>query len=60
MGIYNQLMYLQDKHGLEKIEVKDDGCGIDKSDVTVMCLSSHTSKITNFSDLGEILNVCSH
>uniref|UniRef100_A0A1B6IS25 HMG box domain-containing protein n=1 Tax=Homalodisca liturata TaxID=320908 RepID=A0A1B6IS25_9HEMI len=40
-----------DKHGLEKIEVKDDGCGVAKSDATLMCLSSYTSKISDFSDL---------
>lgn len=46
------IYWLQEKHGLGKIEVKDDGCGIEKSDGLVMCLPSYTSKISDFSDLG--------
>lgn len=45
-------VWLQEKNGLEKIEVKDNGCGIEKSDGLVMCLPSYTSKISDFSDLG--------
>lgn len=49
---------LQEKHGLGKIEVKDDGCGIEKSDGLVMCLPSYTSKISDFSDLGTFKLIC--
>lgn len=47
-------MLLQDKHGLEKVEVIDDGCGICRSDTSFMCLPNYTSKITDFSDLSKL------
>lgn len=46
-----------EKHGLEKIEVRDDGCGISCSDIPYVCLPSYTSKISGFSDLE---NLCSY
>ncbi|XP_039285270.1 PMS1 protein homolog 1 [Nilaparvata lugens] len=43
-----------EKHGLEKIEVKDDGCGIREADCTCMALPHFTSKLKSFSDLDEL------
>ncbi|XP_049785241.1 PMS1 protein homolog 1-like isoform X2 [Schistocerca cancellata] len=43
-----------ERNGLEKIEIKDNGCGIKPSDVANVCLSSYTSKIQNYSDLGRL------
>ncbi|XP_049960832.1 PMS1 protein homolog 1-like [Schistocerca serialis cubense] len=43
-----------ERNGLEKIEIKDNGCGIKPSDVANVCLSSYTSKIQNYSDLGTL------
>uniref|UniRef100_A0A1B6CZP1 DNA mismatch repair protein S5 domain-containing protein n=1 Tax=Clastoptera arizonana TaxID=38151 RepID=A0A1B6CZP1_9HEMI len=43
-----------EKHGLDKIEIKDDGCGISRSDTAVMCLPYYTSKITEFNDLNNL------
>ncbi|XP_063221246.1 uncharacterized protein LOC134530395 isoform X2 [Bacillus rossius redtenbacheri] len=41
-------------HGMGKIEVKDDGCGIKRDDTSYVCLPSYTSKIKDFSDLDEL------
>lgn len=42
----------QEKTGLEKIEIRDNGCGIAKADAHNVCLPSYTSKIYSFDDLG--------
>ena len=44
--------WLQVNHGFDRIEVKDNGAGICKSDTTCMALPHYTSKISNFCDLG--------
>ncbi|KAG7198775.1 hypothetical protein KM043_001759 [Ampulex compressa] len=38
-------------YGASLIEVKDDGYGISKTDIPYVALPSHTSKISNFTDL---------
>lgn len=44
---------LQEKYGLDKIEVRDNGYGINTSDVYHVCLPSYTSKIYSLEDLGK-------
>lgn len=46
---------LQDNYGLDKIEVKDNGSGINRVDVWNMCKKSYTSKISSFEDLSKYL-----
>lgn len=41
-------------HGLESIEIVDDGIGIDEEDFGSVCLKHHTSKLTSFEELNEI------
>ncbi|XP_069679500.1 PMS1 protein homolog 1-like isoform X2 [Periplaneta americana] len=41
-------------NGLDLIEVKDDGCGINRADTSNMCLSHYTSKINDFADLDKL------
>ncbi|XP_014254114.2 PMS1 protein homolog 1-like isoform X2 [Cimex lectularius] len=43
-----------ENHGLARLEVKDNGCGIKKQDVPFMCKRSYTSKISDFSDLEKL------
>lgn len=43
---------LQERNGLDKIEIRDNGSGINISDVYNVCFSNYTSKIHNFNDLG--------
>ncbi|RZF47349.1 hypothetical protein LSTR_LSTR012853 [Laodelphax striatellus] len=45
-----------EKHGLEKIEVKDGGCGIQEADCTCMALPHYTSKFKSFSDLDQLVS----
>ncbi|XP_014278531.1 PMS1 protein homolog 1 [Halyomorpha halys] len=40
-----------ENHGLDKIEVKDNGKGVKREEVQYMCKKSYTSKINNFDDL---------
>lgn len=40
-----------ENHGLDKIEVKDNGVGVKREEVQYMCKKSYTSKINNFDDL---------
>ncbi|GAA6036714.1 hypothetical protein JCM8097_003443 [Rhodosporidiobolus ruineniae] len=42
------------EHGLEAIEVEDNGKGIDKADWDGIALKHHTSKLTTFSDLASV------
>jgi DNA mismatch repair protein PMS1 len=42
---------VQEKFGLEKIEVRDDGCGIKESDTEFMAQKYYTSKILKHEDL---------
>lgn len=48
----------QEKTGLEKIEIRDNGCGIAKADALNVCLSNYTSKIYSFDDLGMYSRSC--
>ncbi|GAA5827519.1 hypothetical protein JCM11251_003846 [Rhodosporidiobolus azoricus] len=41
-------------HGLEAIEVEDNGKGIEKEDWPGIALKHHTSKLTSFSDLATV------
>ncbi|XP_015437278.1 PREDICTED: PMS1 protein homolog 1-like [Dufourea novaeangliae] len=41
-------------NGAALIEVKDDGCGITKTDAPYVALSAYTSKISNFSDMNSL------
>ncbi|XP_066993378.2 PMS1 protein homolog 1 [Anabrus simplex] len=43
-----------ENNGLNRIEVKDDGCGIRGQDIVNVCLPHHTSKISEFSDLEKL------
>lgn len=45
---------MQEDYGLEKIEVKDNGCGIDKSDIPFVARPHFTSKISSYSDLEKV------
>lgn len=58
--IHAYFFHIQIDNGTSLIEVKDNGCGISKEDSQYMGLPSHTSKISNFEDLGStcILNLC--
>lgn len=38
---------------MDRIEVKDDGCGIQRTDTPSMCLPNYTSKICEYADLGK-------
>ena len=41
-----------DNYGLDKVEVKDDGCGLSKDEIQLMTTKDHyTSKINQFQDL---------
>lgn len=57
---------MQENNGLDRIEVKDDGSGIKKTDVQYVCLPSYTSKIRGYADLGkcnlceDLLQICVH
>ena len=48
-----RITLLQENNGLDRIEVKDDGCGIKRTDVPYVCLPSYTSKICGYADLGK-------
>ena len=48
-------IFLQEKWGLDKIEVRDNGCGIQESDASFMGQSHYTSKISKHEDL-EMVN----
>lgn len=60
MGILFSLIYcfpsfpLKDDFGLEKIEVKDNGKGIHKDDISFVAKPHCTSKITSHLDLNKI------
>ncbi|KDR06590.1 hypothetical protein L798_03564, partial [Zootermopsis nevadensis] len=41
-------------NGLDLIEVKDDGCGIAKTDMPNMCLPCYTSKVCGYEDLDKL------
>ncbi|KAL1122553.1 hypothetical protein AAG570_002883 [Ranatra chinensis] len=43
-----------ENYGLDRLEVRDNGCGISRDDVEVMCQKSYTSKISDFSDLDRL------
>jgi DNA mismatch repair protein PMS2 len=40
--------------GMESIEVSDNGVGIEQSNFAELALKHHTSKLSDFSDLGSI------
>ncbi|CAH1399041.1 unnamed protein product [Nezara viridula] len=40
-----------ENHGLDKIEVRDNGIGVKREEVQYMCKKSYTSKIKTFDDL---------
>ncbi|ESN92320.1 hypothetical protein HELRODRAFT_157945 [Helobdella robusta] len=42
------------KSGLEKIEVSDDGCGVEENNFEALTLKHHTSKISDFKDLVDV------
>lgn len=42
------------EHGLESVEVNDNGTGINGDDYETLCLKHHTSKIQTFEDLDAI------
>jgi DNA mismatch repair ATPase MutL len=48
----------QEGNGLDRIEVKDDGCGIKRTDTPSMCLPSYTSKVCGYADLGKCNAQC--
>lgn len=48
----------QEGNGLDLIEVKDDGCGIAKTDMPNMCLPCYTSKVCGYEDLGKCYAWC--
>ena len=43
-----------DNYGLNKISVKDDGCGVKKEDISLMVKAHFTSKISSFNDLNAL------
>jgi len=61
-NIYFCLFYFcsQIDNGTSWIEVKDNGYGISKEDAPYMGLSSYTSKILSFEDLGNIYTFYLH
>ncbi|KAL1918986.1 uncharacterized protein VTP21DRAFT_2367 [Calcarisporiella thermophila] len=42
------------EHGIDSVEVSDNGSGIDPQDYETLALKHHTSKITSFEDLAHI------
>lgn len=46
---------LQENYGLDKIELRDNGAGIPASDISFVAKKYHTSKITSFSDLEDLV-----
>lgn len=48
-----QILLFQENNGLDRIDVKDNGCGIKRTDTPYMCLPSYTSKIGGYADLGK-------
>lgn len=46
-----------DKAGIERIEVRDDGCGIAQEDLPLAVLRHATSKISTLDDLAEIASL---
>lgn len=43
-----------DINGLLKIQIRDNGCGIEKDDLSLLCERHATSKISSFSDLSKL------
>ncbi|XP_046382879.1 PMS1 protein homolog 1-like [Ischnura elegans] len=43
-----------EKYGHDRIEVRDNGSGICHADIPLACLSGHTSKIQDFSDIDHL------
>ena len=46
------------EHGLEKIEVIDNGSGVDRSNYQNLTLKHYTSKLREFSDLNAVVCSC--
>ena len=44
-------LWLQENYGLDKIEVRDNGCGIQTADIQVFAKRHFTSKISSHADL---------
>lgn len=51
---YFIIIISQEEHGLSKIEVRDNGCGIKRDDAQVMAQRYYTSKINCFENLSEL------
>lgn len=52
MHIINKFhLWLQENYGLDKIEVRDNGCGIKTADIQVFAKRHFTSKIASHADL---------
>lgn len=51
---YYFIIISQEEHGLSKIEVRDNGCGIKRDDAQVMAQRYYTSKINCFENLSEL------
>ena len=45
---------MQENYGFGKIEVRDNGCGIERSDTPYMARPHYTSKLTCLDDLGDL------
>ena len=45
----------QENYGLDKVEVRDNGSGIKQSSIPLVAKRYHTSKISSFTDLEQLV-----
>lgn len=48
-------IFLQENYGLDRVEVRDNGEGIKTSNIPLVAKRYHTSKITSFTDLENLM-----
>ena len=48
---------MKENFGIDKIIVKDNGCGVDSESIPFMAKKHYTSKISSYADLSELASL---